>query len=380
MDLLIAGDFCPNARLGSRRFEQDEIVSDSIRAIINESDYSIVNLECPVVDSDLQPILKQGPSLKCFPEALAYLKRVGFSAVSLANNHIRDYGDEGLLNTIAHAENNGLDYVGAGSPNDTKRERLLFSSEGETVAIINCCEKEFSVTDDHSIGTNPLDVIRQFHQIKKAKELADYVVVIVHGGVEHFQYPTPRMRNTYRFYIEAGADAVVNHHQHCFSGYEVYEGKPIFYGLGNFCFDWEGKRNLPWNQGFMVKLKLQGSSVAFDLYPYSQCNDEAIVELMDANDSALFQDRVARISETITKEGALEAEVNHYFSNTDQEYEIVLEPYSSRIGMALYRRNLVPSFISKKRILKLCDFVMCESHRERLEAFLNKQYSKIEHK
>ena len=379
MDILVAGDFCPNARLGSRRFEQDEIVSDSIRAIINESDYSIVNFECPVVDSDLQPILKQGPSLKCFPEALAYLKRVGFSAVSLANNHIRDYGDEGLLNTIAHVENNGLDYVGAGSPNDTKRERLLFSSEGETVAIINCCEKEFSVTDDHSIGTNPLDVIRQFHQIKKAKELADYVVVIVHGGVEHFQYPTPRMRNTYRFFIEAGADAVVNHHQHCFSGYEVYEGKPIFYGLGNFCFDWEGKRDLPWNQGFMVKLKLNDATVTFELFPYCQCNEEATVELMDDNDTSLFHDRVAQISEIITKEGTLEAEVSHYFSSTEQEYKMVLEPYSSRLGMALYRRNLVPSFISKKRILKLCDFVMCESHRERLESFLNNQYSKIEH-
>lgn len=121
MDLLIAGDFCPNARLGSCRFEQDEIVSDSIRAVIKESDYSIVNFECPVVDSDLQPILKQGPSLECFPEALAYLRRIGFSAVTLANNHIRDYGDEGLLNTIAHAENNDLDYVGAGTPNDPKR-------------------------------------------------------------------------------------------------------------------------------------------------------------------------------------------------------------------------------------------------------------------
>jgi poly-gamma-glutamate synthesis protein (capsule biosynthesis protein) len=46
------------------------------------------------------------------------------------------------------------------------------------------------------------------------------------------------MVETYRFFIEAGADAVVNHHQHCICGYEVYKGKPIFYGLGNFCFDW----------------------------------------------------------------------------------------------------------------------------------------------
>lgn len=101
---------------------------------------------------------------------------------------------------------------------------------------------------------------------------------------------------------------------------------------------------------------------------------------MDDNNASVFNESVAQISAVITKEGALEDEVNRLFESTEQEYKMVLEPYSSRLGMALYRRNLVPSFLSKKRILKLCDFVMCESHRERLESFLNNQHSKIEHK
>ena len=84
---------------------------------------------------------------------------------------------------------------------------------------------------------NPLLPIQQFYKIQEAKENADYVLVIVHGGIEHYQLPTSRMIETYRFFIDAGADAVVNHHQHCYSGYERYKSKPIIYGLGNLLFD-----------------------------------------------------------------------------------------------------------------------------------------------
>ena len=93
--------------------------------------------------------------------------------------------------------------------------------DGETLAIINCCEHEFSIADDDSAGANPLNPIQQYYKIKEARLNADYVLVIVHGGHEMYQLPSLRMVDTYRFFIDAGADAVVNHHQHCFSGYET---------------------------------------------------------------------------------------------------------------------------------------------------------------
>lgn len=86
--------------------------------------------------------------------------------------------------------------------------------------------------------------------------------MIVHGGVEHHQYPTKRMVQTYRFFVDAGADAVINHHQHCPCGYEIYNGKPIYYGLGNFCFDWDGKRDSMWNVGYMVALNVDRNIIS----------------------------------------------------------------------------------------------------------------------
>lgn len=376
MNLIIVGDFCPNARLASVDLRRREVISPDISAVIHGADYSLVNLESPVAIPTAEPIPKQGPNLKCISETMNYLKSIGFSALTLANNHIRDFGDDSLLNTIECAKQNGLDYVGAGLPDDPMRETLYVRTSGETIAIVNCCENEFSVTDDLSIGTNPLDPIRQFRQIQAAKKMANYVVVIVHGGIEHFQYPSFRMKETYRFFIEAGADTVINHHQHCYSGYEVYRGKPILYGLGNFCFDWEGKRKLPWNEGFMVRLSF-GDEITFKLYPYVQCDERPVVELMGDTAAAQFNEKITQISETIKDDDSLKAIIAQFYTNTEQDYRLALEPYSSRIGVALYRRNLLPSFVSKGRILKLYDYVMCESHRERLKSFLRNQYSII---
>ena len=95
-----------------------------------------------------------------------------------------------------------------------------------------------------------------FYAIEEAKKKADFVVVIAHGGHEHYNLPSPRMKKWYRFFVDAGAHAVVGHHTHIISGYEVYKDAPIFYSLGNFCFDWEGLRNMEWNNGMLVEVKI----------------------------------------------------------------------------------------------------------------------------
>lgn len=101
---------------------------------------------------------------------------------------------------------------------------------------------------------------------------------LYHGGKEHYQLPTPRMQKDYRFFVDAGADVVINHHQHCYSGYEQYNDKYIFYGLGNFCFE-STLRNSIWNEGYMLKLKFE-DIISFELIPYVQCDDKAGVFIM----------------------------------------------------------------------------------------------------
>lgn len=271
MKILIAGDYCPKNRIAQiieeGRFED---AFRQVSSLTKGCDYSIVNLECPINSSGENGIKKAGPSLKCSPKAVDAIKYAGFDCVTLANNHFYDQGDQGVNETIETLKKAKLEYVGGGY-NIEEAGRTLYKTIGDkSLAVINCCEHEFSIATQTTGGSNPLNPIHQYYAIKEAKDKVDYVLVIVHGGIENFQYPTPRMKETYRFFIEAGADAVVNHHQHCFSGYEVYNGKPIFYGLGNFCFDWAERSTLLWEEGFVVTIDFSKAGIEYQFYPYQQ--------------------------------------------------------------------------------------------------------------
>ncbi len=166
---------------------------------VESADYSIVNLECPVAGEDAKGIQKNGPLLKCSSKTLEAIKFAGFQGVTLANNHIFDYGRKGLMQTISCCKMLEIDTVGGGGSLQDAAKILYIERNEEKLAIINCCEHEFSIASDNTAGANPLNPILQYNVIKKARENADYVVVIVHGGHEHYQLPSPRMKVTYRF-------------------------------------------------------------------------------------------------------------------------------------------------------------------------------------
>jgi poly-gamma-glutamate synthesis protein (capsule biosynthesis protein) len=188
---------------------------------VEQADFSLVNLEAPIVEGKGSPIKKAGPNLKCNKSAIEALRYVGFKGVTLANNHFYDYGEEGALNTMALLNKVGISYVGAGK-NLAEASRIFYQSIGnKTVAFINCCEHEYSIATEQTAGSNPINPVSQYYAISEAKTKADYAVVIVHGGIEGFQLPTLRMQDLYRYFVDCGADVVVNHHQHCYSGYEI---------------------------------------------------------------------------------------------------------------------------------------------------------------
>ena len=379
MNIIIAGDFCPHARFLDGNADLKKSVSNGIEVLLKEADYSIVNFECPIMPENGKAvkIQKQGPNLAFDGMALDYVKSIGFDAITLANNHINDFGSEGIYSTISKAESVGLDFVGVGR-NSVEANAILYRKIGnQTLAIINCCENEFSIATGTTAGANPIDPIKLYYAIRKAKNNSDYIIVIVHGGIEHFYLPTMRMKQTYRFFVDAGADAVINHHQHCYSGYEVYQGKPIFYGLGNFMFDWYGQRNSIWNEGYMVRLNVVDKNVAFELIPYNQCNESPKVDLMDENQILTFKAKIGKINQIIAVDKILQEMLDKYMDKENKDYLLALTPYSSRYLVAFFRRGWLPSFLSKKRILRLYDYLKCESHRERFIYFIESKYKII---
>ena len=196
-----------------------ELVSlfKDLQPIIDSADASLVNLETAVLNVPKSAIAKAGPAIGTDERVLELIREIGFSGVTLANNHFADYGAEGVAESLELLEGYGLWHVGAGMNAEEASELKYLQVGDQKVAIINACEHEFTIAENDKPGCNALNLILQYKVIQAAKQRADYVVVIIHGGVEHYPLPTPRMRETYRFFIDVGADAVINHHQHCYS-------------------------------------------------------------------------------------------------------------------------------------------------------------------
>lgn len=373
--ILIAADFVPRARvqclIEDGKYRE---VFSSVLPYISDSDYSIINLEAPIVVSpSSEPIQKCGPNLKSSPLTIKALKNVGFNMVTLANNHFYDYGETGVKDTLQTCEEEGMDYVGGGF--DLKQASNIFYKKirDHKLAFINCCENEFSIAETDKGGANPINPVRQYYSIQEAKRNAEYVILITHGGPEDYQYPTPRMKELYRFFVDAGADVVVNHHQHCYSGYEIYNGKPIFYGLGNFCFDYANKNKSKWNDGFILQLVFDELDTTFNLIPYVQGFDVPGVRLMTSDEERIFHDFLSECKDIIQDDSKLEGKYREFCDASSDRYLFALEPYTNKYLRFARKKGLIPSFLNKDRALMLMNYIKCESHHERFKhALANK--------
>jgi len=362
MNILVAGDFVPRFRVKELTEAGNYVFFDEAKAVTSQMDYSIINFESPVVVGDATPIVKTGRNLKCHPNTMKAVVYAGFNCVTLANNHFYDFGDKGVSDTLKACGDNGIAHVGGGM-NLNDAETVLYKQIGtEILAIINFCENEWSIATETTGGSAPLHLIHNVNHIKEARNKADYVLVIIHGGTEQYQLPSPRMKETYRFFVEQGADAVVNHHQHCYSGYEVYQGKPIFYGLGNFCFDKNAPNNHLWNEGYAVEITFETDGVSFRTWPYIQCSENPQVHFLD--DTSAFENKLNELNNLIADDTALQESFQKMARN--KSFMQFLEPYSNKNKFVkiLKSRGLLPSFLDRKRKNAILDVFRCESHKD----------------
>ena len=372
LKLIITGDFCPVNRI--ERITEDkryELIFNDFASVLEQGDFNITNLECPLYNgNELMP--KIGTNLKVNESFVDILKEGKFHLVTLANNHIMDFGVNGLQSTMTICRKERIEFVGVGLDLHEARRIFYKTINGIRIAILNFAENEFSTTHGNYPGANPLNPIANFYDIQEARENADFVFVIIHGGHEHYQLPSPRMQETYRFFVDAGADAVIGHHAHCYSGYEIYKSKPIFYGLGNFVFDsFGGIRNGTWTEGFAVCFSMNDGAVSFTLHPYTQGKEENPgVHLMKDSDLDLFYKNIDSLNRIICDPEMLKNEYQK-FVQSKKSYLSSIEPYSNRYLMALHRRGLLPSLLSKKKKRLLLNLIRCEAHRDVLVGLLN---------
>lgn len=371
LKILITGDFCPINRT-EELVSQNRVneILGNFSDVFSDNDLVITDLECPLTSSS-SARKKIGPHQKADPSCITILKDAGIGLVAMANNHIMDYGHSGALDTINLCKQNGIGTVGVGKSFTEASSPYLFVKNGERVAILNYADDEFITAPDGSMRCNVLNSVNAFYDIRRAKESNDYIIVIVHGGNEFYELPSPRIKQLYRYLIDNGADAVVAHHTHTFSGYEVYNTKPIFYGLGNFVYDWPGKRDLAWNQGYVVKLTLS-DSIHFKIIPLTQNNDKPGVFHLNDSESEYFKGRLEYLNSIIADDIKLDKKFNSYINSVTPMYDAYIEPYFGSVISSLRNRGFFPKLMSRRKRMLLLNIIRCESHREVVLGILEK--------
>lgn len=371
LNVLFCGDFAP-----CRKFEpvvlnkKNTVLGDAL-PIIQEADFSFINLECVLTDHN-QAINKSGPALKANPICIEALR--DFSLVGLANNHILDFGKKGLVDTIDVCKKSGLSTVGAGESLEQAQQPYIREIKGIKIAIIAVAEHEFNQSENNGAGSAPIDTIDNYQQIKQAKAQADVVVVTLHGGNEYFPYPRPGLRKLCHHYIDLGVEAVICHHPHVPGAHEYYQGKPIVYSLGNFLFD-NTKPPKDWELGQIVQLHFSFENKAFEkmeLIPYKQSVALGGVKLLEGEEKTALLHRVNAYREKLEDNDALLKEWNMFVSKQADSYIMRhFFPITFR-GLGVLARNtpIAKLFYNKTNSLSKLNMLRCQSHRELLTAVL----------
>jgi hypothetical protein len=214
-----------------------------IAHILRSHDLVIGNLESPLVTGGTQ--LPEKCCLRGSPEWAGILKDSGFDVLSLANNHIMDYGPSGMYQTLGALDKAGICHVGAGRTIQEANAPLLLERAGEKIAILarsSVIVRSPCYASERQPGAAFLDEEELITNLRECKGVADIVILLIHWGVEEYELPTPEQRNWAKKFAKAGADLVLGHHPHVLQGIERVGNSLVAYSLGNFLFDefeWE---------------------------------------------------------------------------------------------------------------------------------------------
>ena len=241
-------------------------------AELRKGDMAVGNLEAPIAQGGKEFIFKKF-RFRADPQCAPALKRAGFSVLTLANNHIMDFGEPALLETIHNLDSNGILYTGAGISLPAARQKIIVHVKGAKVAFLAysvTLPVEFFAAADHP-GTAPGYPLYYKEDIAQAKAAADYVIVSFHWGLEGASTPHLSQVATAHSAIDAGADVVLGHHPHVLQGIERYKKGIIFYSLGNFAF---GSISPSADRSIIARITLEEGIKAVELVPLNVLNSE----------------------------------------------------------------------------------------------------------
>lgn len=213
-----------------------------VRDFFHQYDIVFANLEAPFTRTGVSYPLKC--SLKADPDYVVGLKNAGINVVSLANNHILDYQEEAMYETMRLLQKHDILYFGAGRNLAEARKPAIFEKNGFKVGFLGYCDviidsPFYAKVDERGVAPFQMEYVQQ--DIHALRPQVDLLILSLHWGTENFSLPSPGEVKRGRELIDSGADVILGHHPHVVQRLEQYKEGYIVYSLGNFLFsdiDW----------------------------------------------------------------------------------------------------------------------------------------------
>jgi len=369
MKILIGADLVPtqsNRELFAAG-DAKALLGEQLMERLAQAQVRIFNLEVPLTDTPA-PIHKCGPNLIAPTPCAAGYQAIGADILTLANNHILDQGVQGLESTLQCLKAQGIRSLGVGENPQAAAQPYVFPFAGKQIGIYACTEHEFSIVTENTPGANPFDPLESPDHVAALKARCDYVIVLYHGGKEHYRYPSPQLQKVCRKLVDKGADLVVCQHSHCIGCEEAYHGGTIVYGQGNFLFD--HSTNECWQTGLLIQLNEQ-----LDVSYLCVEKDGSRVKLAPEERSKQILEEFYHRSREISLEGFVERNYARYAQTMTQGYLLrvagkrgFLTKLLNRLTGGRYLKLRLRRRYGKQARLSLQNTVECEAHRELLLA------------
>jgi len=363
MNFLIGSDVVPT-NVNIKHFYKgnvEEIIGRDLLKVWNSVDHRIFNLETPLTDEN-SPINKQGSNIRVNSEAVKGIKNLKPSLVTIANNHILDQGSQGLNSTMSLLNNNGIPFIGAGLNLKQAAKPFIIKNKNYSVGIYTCAEHEFSIATDSEAGANPFDPLESLDHIYDLKNKCDYVIVLYHGGIEEYRYPSPNLQKICRKIVSKGADLVICQHSHCIGSYEDYTNSKIIYGQGNFLFN--KKDNEFWNTGMLIKINV-AENFKINFVPIVRTKKG--VHLANNSQYHVIMDNFNNRSEKIKDADFVKNKYEEYAEKKFHSYIRNIagfRKWRSRLDRHVLDNSLADKKYTKYELLKIQNYIECEAHRE----------------
>jgi len=207
------------------------------------------------------------------PERIRELKDYGFSYFALANNHITDQGQTGLLETRDNLNKLGFNYSGDGDAKVSTSSLQIITIKNKRIALISL-----------SMVYHDFDLAAAKKLVSDSRSQVDWIITNIHWGNEYQSNFNVRQQTVGRELIDSGSDLIIGHHPHVVQGMEIYKNCPIFYSLGNFVFD---QYFSPETQiGLGLKINLNQKNIAVSFWPLQSA--KSAVRLMSENEKIDF--------------------------------------------------------------------------------------------